>query len=96
MTKKEEIKDFNERVEMLKIVFPDQPKVTYLNEDNAEKNKLCVLDKGNVMKLKSFREILIVGNSVINVAGNSVSKNLEIVVAASRGLSYNGFLGYLM
>lgn len=100
MTKREEIKDFCEKVEMLKIVFTDIPEVRYLRKENLETENITVFDtiynNGKPTTLKGFTEILIVGNSVINVAGNSVEKNLEIVVCASKGLSYNGFLGNLM
>lgn len=100
MTKREEIKDFCEKVEMLKIVFSDIPEVRFLTKEELETEKITIFDRiynnGEPITLKGFSEILIVGNSVINVAGNSVSKNLEIVVCASKRLSYNGFLGYLM
>lgn len=95
MMSNKEQKEFEEKLSILKVVFSDVPGVKYYNRNNQDKDLLNVMCDGRIMSLKAFSEILIVGDTVINVAANSVEKNLEIVLCVAHSLPYHGFLGYL-
>jgi hypothetical protein len=90
-----EQKEFEEKLSILEVIFSDIPGVKYYNTNNLDKDFLNVMCEGRTMSLKAFSEILIVGDTVINVSANSIEKNLEIVLCVARSLPYNGFLGYL-
>lgn len=96
MTTVKEQLEFFEKFSLLKIVFPNIPEVSYFGRDDEKKNELKVMTEGKVVEIKHFNEILVVGNTVLNTAGNSVTKNLEIIVRVMLSMNCQGFIGYLV
>lgn len=96
MTTKNERVDFVEKLAMLRVVFPNIPEVEYYGRDNEDKNKLKVMTNNQIADLKPFNEVLVIGNTVMNVAGNNVTKNLETVICVTLSLNCQGFIGYLI
>ncbi|MFQ9515353.1 MAG: hypothetical protein ACLRZ9_05955 [Eubacterium sp.] len=95
MLSEKEQTEFREKLSLMNIVFSDIPKVGYYNQNNPDKDLLNAEYNGKIMDLKAFNEILVVGNSIINVTSNSVEKDLEIVLCVAHSLHFDGFLGYL-
>lgn len=87
--------NFNERLVHLKKTFPDIPEVKYYNLGNSEKDSLNVYRDGEKADLRAYPEVMIVGNKVINVTGNSTEFNLELVFRAFRSMEITGFIGKL-
>lgn len=104
------IKDFNEKVEQLKrILDKEYLNIEYVCDDacrELETVRIYTDENGvhhsETSKLLYAKEILIIGNHLINVACNSELCNLDIVAGALAGI-YTflgdkkpvGYIGYL-
>lgn len=93
MNTKKEIEDFNKKLKMLREIFPhDIPKdVYYIIPREHPSEDMIVTDwKGEEVNLNVYREILVVGDEIVNVGSNSVELNLNIVLAIANSNQYRG------
>lgn len=81
---------FLERLEHLKEAFPNIPEVKYFCCDDTDISKIKTTNNKDISYAK---EVLIVGNTLINVTATSVDACLMTILKYTHGLEYSGYMG---
>ena len=92
---KASIEVFQKRVEGLRTAIPDLPKVTYCDDTEAIK-ELHVVDRGEVIDMRTYYEILVINGVVINVNCNSLDCNIKTIIDFYYNQRYLGYVGHLI
>lgn len=88
-----------EKVEIIRKLLPIETpdNIYYSYRDDEKRDELFVTDdKGNKVDLNCYKEILIVGNEVINVTYNSLRATIKVILSVLINAPYHGRIGSLI